>query len=135
MVVGVLVLACAVPAALTLTAGPATPHSAAAAQSVAQPGGCCAATAAGDQDYSPLAQITPGDVHSLAGTERGVAVAAGRVFAALGHEHVVALSQQTGAVIWQTQVGTPGQAPGRALPGCSAAVTSGWRPPSMPSSG
>ncbi len=45
----------------------------------------------------------------LAGTERGVAVAAGRVFAALGHEHVVALNQQTGAVIWRTQVGTAGQ--------------------------
>jgi glucose dehydrogenase len=42
------------------------------------------------------------------GTERGVAVAAGRIFAALGGEHVVALNQQTGALIWQTQVGTAG---------------------------
>jgi outer membrane protein assembly factor BamB len=45
----------------------------------------------------------------LPGAERGVAVAGGRVLAALGGEHEVALNQQTGAVIWLTQVGTPGQ--------------------------
>jgi PQQ-dependent dehydrogenase (methanol/ethanol family) len=43
------------------------------------------------------------------GLERGVAVGDGRVFAALGGEHVVALNQQTGALIWVTQVGTAGQ--------------------------
>jgi PQQ-dependent dehydrogenase (methanol/ethanol family) len=45
----------------------------------------------------------------LAGTERGVAVGAGRVYAALGGEHVVALNQKTGARLWQVQVGTKGQ--------------------------
>jgi PQQ-dependent dehydrogenase (methanol/ethanol family) len=43
------------------------------------------------------------------GIERGVAVADGQVFAALGGEHVVALNQQTGTQNWLTQVGTPGQ--------------------------
>jgi PQQ-dependent dehydrogenase (methanol/ethanol family) len=137
-----------------------------------QPGECCAATAAnvpkvggdyGDQDTSSLTQITPGNVHNLAGAwvdhlagvanahqegtpvavggmlylqtsqgnifavngatgkvsweyksgfagnERGVAVADGRVFAAVGGEHVLALNQKTGARIWHTQVGTAGQ--------------------------
>ncbi|HUZ56270.1 MAG TPA: PQQ-binding-like beta-propeller repeat protein [Streptosporangiaceae bacterium] len=45
----------------------------------------------------------------LTGTERGVAVGNGLVFSALGGEHVVALSQQTGSPRWQVQVGTPGQ--------------------------
>jgi PQQ-dependent dehydrogenase (methanol/ethanol family) len=45
----------------------------------------------------------------FAGTERGVAVGAGRVFAALGGEHVVALNQRTGALAWRAQVGTAGQ--------------------------
>ncbi len=43
------------------------------------------------------------------GTERGVAVADGHVFAALGGEHVVALDQRTGKQQWLTQVGTQGQ--------------------------
>ncbi len=43
------------------------------------------------------------------GKERGVAVGAGRVFAALPDEHVVALDQKTGLPIWKTLVGTPGQ--------------------------
>jgi PQQ-dependent dehydrogenase (methanol/ethanol family) len=43
------------------------------------------------------------------GTERGVAISGGQVFAALGGEHVVALDQQTGKANWTAQVGTPGQ--------------------------
>jgi PQQ-dependent dehydrogenase (methanol/ethanol family) len=138
-----------------------------------QPGACCNATGAnepkvggdyGDQDYSSLTQITPGNVPRLAGAwedkfsgdstktsqegtpvalngdlylqtaqgvvtavggatgkvvwtynsgyphvERGVAVGDGRVFAAFGLEHVVALNQATGRLIWETRVGTPGQ--------------------------
>src|ERR1700728_4124038 len=156
--VGRLVLACAVPAVLTLsacaTSAPAAP--AAAVLSTA----CCTS----GEVYSTLTQITPGNVRSLAGawldhleggatttaqestpvavdgrlyvqtgqgdvfavdgatghviweyksglagTERGVAVAAGLVFAALGDEDAGALSPQTGAVIWQTRVGTAGQ--------------------------
>jgi PQQ-dependent dehydrogenase (methanol/ethanol family) len=83
------------------------------------------------QESTPVAaggnlyvQTTQGDVFSVSGatgkvnweyqsgfygTERGVSVAGGRVFAALGKEHVVALNQRTGALIWQVQVGTPGQ--------------------------
>jgi PQQ-dependent dehydrogenase (methanol/ethanol family) len=43
------------------------------------------------------------------GKERGVAVGAGRVYAALPHERVVALNQTTGALVWQAKVGTAGQ--------------------------
>lgn len=151
---------------------------AAAGRAARQPAECCGATGAnvakvggdyGDQDYSALAQITPGNVRNLAGTfldhleggattaaqestpvevdgslyvqtgqgdifsvnavtgrvnweyksgvsagfrganERGVAIDRGVVYSALGGEHVVALNQQTGRVIWLTQVGTPGQ--------------------------
>ena len=42
-------------------------------------------------------------------TERSVTVAGGRVYAALGGEHIVALNQQTGRLDWVAQVGTPGQ--------------------------
>src|ERR1700689_5926073 len=58
MLVGRLVLACAVPAALTLSACAASAPAAAA-----RPAACCAS----EQDYSTLAQITPGNVRSLAG--------------------------------------------------------------------
>ena len=172
-----LALAAAIPAGQALAAGTAESQLAAVRTGSAhvlphQPGQCGAATAAnepkvggdyGDQEFSSLAQITPGNVHNLAGAwvdhlpgvtnahqegtpvavggtlylqtsqgnifavngatgkisweyksgfagnERGVAVASGRVFAAVGGEHVVALNQQTGARIWQTQVGTAGQ--------------------------
>jgi glucose dehydrogenase len=46
---------------------------------------------------------------SFGANERGVAIASGVVYSALGGEHVVALDQRTGRVIWLTQVGTPGQ--------------------------
>jgi glucose dehydrogenase len=45
----------------------------------------------------------------FAHVERGVAVGGGRVFSALGLEHVVALNQATGQELWETRVGTPGQ--------------------------
>jgi glucose dehydrogenase len=41
--------------------------------------------------------------------ERGVAVGDGRVYASFGLEHVVALNEATGQVIWATRVGTKGQ--------------------------
>jgi PQQ-dependent dehydrogenase (methanol/ethanol family) len=43
------------------------------------------------------------------GVERSVAVGAGRVFSALPDRRVIALDQKTGRLIWETQVGTPGQ--------------------------
>ena len=174
-VTGALALTGAIPAAQAFASRsrPASIRAGVSGALPRQPGGCCAATGAntpmvggdyGDQDYSSLAQITPGNIHQLAGawldhleggatnvlqestpvavdgqlyvqtgqgdvfaingvtgqvtwefksglagTERGVAVAGGRVFAALGGEHVVALDQQTGTRIWQAQVGTAGQ--------------------------
>jgi PQQ-dependent dehydrogenase (methanol/ethanol family) len=85
------------------------------------------------QESTPVAvdgklyvQTTQGDVFAVDGargrviweykpafsgraTERSVTVADGRVYAALGGEHIVALNQQTGRLDWVVQVGTPGQ--------------------------
>jgi PQQ-dependent dehydrogenase (methanol/ethanol family) len=165
----------AVSAALAVTAVVA-PQAAAqqgAGPAPGQPGACCAATNAnvpkvggdyGDQNYSDLTQLRPGNLGHLAATwrdqftglatrtsqestpvavdgdlylqtgqgdilaiggatgrvvweyssglqhtERGVAIGDGRVYSALGARHVVALNEHTGALLWTTQVGTPGQ--------------------------
>ncbi|HEY3958563.1 MAG TPA: PQQ-binding-like beta-propeller repeat protein, partial [Streptosporangiaceae bacterium] len=143
IVVGVLVLACAVPAGLTLAAGAAGPQSAAAQtrgehQLPAQPGVCCAATAAdvpeaggdiGDQGYSSLSQITPGNVHSLAGAwldhlEGGAAGAAqestpvavdGRLYVQTSQGDVFAVNGATGKVIWEYKSGFAGTERGVAV--------------------
>ncbi len=122
IVVGVLVLACAVPGAVTLTAGAASSQSAAAAR----PGACCAATAA---DYSSLAQITPGDVHSLAGAwldhleggstsagQESTPVAVdGRLYVQTSQGDVFAIDGATGNVIWEYRSGLAGTERGVAV--------------------
>jgi PQQ-dependent dehydrogenase (methanol/ethanol family) len=124
--VGALVLACAVSAAVTLTAGAASPQSVAAAQSAAQPGVCCTATA---QDYSSLAQITPGNVHSLNGAwldrlEDGATTAAqestpvavdGRLYIQTSQGDVFAVDGATGQVIWEYRSGLAGTERGVAV--------------------
>ena len=130
IVVGVLVLACAVPAALTLTAGTASPQSAAARTRGEHP--VAAPKAGGDyggQDYSSLAQITPGDVHSLAGAwldhlEGGATSAAqestpvavgGRLYVQTSQGDVFAVDGGTGRVIWEYRSGFAGTERGVAV--------------------
>ena len=103
--VGALVLACAVPAAVTLTAGTASPQSAAAAP------------------------ITPGNVGSLAGAwldhlDGGVANAGqestpvavdGRLYVQTSQGDVFALDGATGRVIWEYRSGLAGTERGVAV--------------------
>ncbi len=112
IVVGALVLACAVLAALTLSAGTVAARAAAAGTSGDY----------GDQGYSTLAQITPGNVHSLAGAwldhlEGGAANAAqestpvaagGRLYVQTSQGDVFAVDGATGHVIWEYRSGLAG---------------------------
>jgi PQQ-dependent dehydrogenase (methanol/ethanol family) len=114
---GVLVLACAVAAALTLSAGTELP-------SAAQSG-------TGDQGYSTLAQITRGNVHSLAGAwldhleggattegqESTPVAVGGRLYAQTSQGDVFAVNGATGAVIWEYRSGLVGNERGVAVAG------------------
>jgi PQQ-dependent dehydrogenase (methanol/ethanol family) len=125
IVVRVLALACAVPAALALAAGTVSPRPATAGTSGAQAAG----EEYGDQDYSSLAQITPGNVHSLAGAwldhlDGGVANAGqestpvavgGRLYVQTSQGDVFALDGATGHVIWEYKSGLAGTERGVAV--------------------
>ena len=130
VVVGVLVMACAVPVTLALALGAASPQSA-AARTGSGPGGN-AAEAGGDdggQGYSSLAQITPGNVHRLAGAwldhlEGGAAgavqestpvVVGGRLYVQTGQGDVFAVDGATGKVIWEYRSGFAGTERGVAV--------------------
>jgi PQQ-dependent dehydrogenase (methanol/ethanol family) len=114
MVLGALALVCAVPAALALGAGAASPRSA-----VRTPGA----------GYSSLTQITPGNVHSLAGAwldhlEGGATGAAqestpvavgGRLYVQTSQGDVFAVDGATGGVIWEYKSGFAGTERGVAV--------------------
>jgi glucose dehydrogenase len=128
IVVGAVALACAVAAAVTLTASTASPQSVAAAQSAARTGACCIAT---EQDYSSLAQITPADVHSLAGAwldhleggstsadqESTPVAVGGRLYVQTSQGDVFAVNGATGQVIWKYRSGLAGTERGVAVAG------------------
>jgi PQQ-dependent dehydrogenase (methanol/ethanol family) len=127
-VVSALVLACAVSAAVTLTAGTASSQSVAAAQSAARTGACCIAA---EQDYSSLAQITPADLHSLAGAwldhleggsrsadqESTPVAVGGRLYVQTMQGDVFAVNGATGQVIWEYKSGLAGTERGVAVAG------------------
>jgi PQQ-dependent dehydrogenase (methanol/ethanol family) len=118
---GVLALAGAVAAALTLSAATASSRPGAAARTVA----CCA----GGQGYSTLTQITPGNVHTLAGAwldhlEGGASTAAqestpvavgGRLYLQTSQGDVFAVDGATGHVIWEYKSGLAGTERGVAV--------------------
>lgn len=119
---GALVLACALAAGLTLTAGTASPQSA-APRTIGSGGGY------GDQDYSSLTQITPGNVRSLSGAwldhlEGGATSAAqestpvavgGRLYVQTSQGDVFAIDGATGHVIWEYKSGLAGTERGVAV--------------------
>jgi len=122
MVLGALALACAIPAGLTLTAGAATPQSA-ATRTIASGGDY------GDQDYSSMTQITQGNVHSLSGAwldhlEGGATASAqestpvavdGRLYLQTSQGDVFAVDGVTGHVIWEYRSGLAGSERGVAV--------------------
>ena len=119
---GALVLACAFAAGLTLTAGTASPQP-------APPRAIGSGGDYGDQDYSSLTQITPGNVRSLAGAwldhlEGGATSAAqestpvavdGRLYVQTSQGDVFALDGATGHVIWEYKSGLAGTERGVAV--------------------
>src|ERR1700689_5402585 len=123
--VRVLALACAVPAALALAAGTASPQPATARTSGAQAAG----EEYGDQDYSALAQITPANVHSLAGAwvdhldggvpdagqESTPVAVGGRLYVQTSQGDVFAVDGATGHVIWEYKSGLAGTERGVAV--------------------
>jgi PQQ-dependent dehydrogenase (methanol/ethanol family) len=125
IVVRGLALAGAAAAALALAAGTAGPQPA-----PARTGGVQAAGGGfGDQGYSTLAQITPGNVHSLSGAwldhlESGAAGSAqestpvavgGRLYVQTSQGDVFAVDGATGHVIWEYKSGLAGTERGVAV--------------------
>ena len=111
----------------TLLLGGAAPATQAAG---GRPAGRPAASAGG-QGYSPLKQITPGNVHSLAGAwvdhlEGGAATTAqestpvavgGTLYVQTGQGDVFAVNGVTGQVVWEYKSGFPGTERGVAVAG------------------
>jgi PQQ-dependent dehydrogenase (methanol/ethanol family) len=136
-------VACAIPVSQALASGPArggTARPPGPARSVpVQPGKCCAATSAdepklggdyGDQDYSALAKITTGNVHSLAGAwvdslddtplngtaqESTPVAVGGTIYIQTGQGDVFAVNGATGKQIWEYSSGFVGTERGVAV--------------------
>jgi PQQ-dependent dehydrogenase (methanol/ethanol family) len=127
-VIGALALVCAVPAALALAAGTASPASV-PAHSGGAAAGPAAAGSVGDQGYSTLTQITPGNVRSLAGAwldhleggasktgqESTPVAVGGRLYVQTSQGDVFAVDGATGHVIWEYRSGLAGTERGVAV--------------------
>src|ERR1017187_1644202 len=142
---GAVAVVCAIPAAQALASGAARSPLAAdrtnlAARLPAQPRECCAATGAsvpkvggdyGDQDYSSLSQLTPRNVHGLAGAwldhlessptqssqESTPVAVGGNLYLQTGQGDIFAVNGGTGKVIWEYKSGFAGTERGVAVAG------------------
>jgi PQQ-dependent dehydrogenase (methanol/ethanol family) len=147
MVSAALFVTCVIPVAQALTASPAQALSLAdrtgevrPASTPGQPAECCAPTGVnvpkvggdfGDQDYSSLTQIKPGNVRNLAGAwvdhlegwatkgaQESTPVAVGGVlYMQTGRGDVFAVNGVTGKIIWEYKSGLRGNERGVAVSG------------------